>query len=91
MFWYGCACVKPIMNPDITNEDPEYWDEVLRSHDLAEERGRPPQVWVNRGEENESRYRVVNFVGTSTNLTGIQEEKFRKKHGKVSPSGCGPE
>jgi hypothetical protein len=79
------------MNPDVTNEDPEYWDEVLRSHDLAEEKGRPPQVWVDRGEDTEYRYRVVNFVGTTDNLTGVQEQEFRKKSGKDSPSGHGPE
>lgn len=83
--------LKPIKNPDVTNEDPEFWKEVLRSYNLSMDKGRPPQVWLDRGEETERRYRVVTFVGTATNLSGIQEEKIRRKRGKVSPSGHGPE
>lgn len=29
--------MKPIVSPDLTNEDPEYWEEVLKSHGLGEQ------------------------------------------------------
>lgn len=30
---------KPITNPNVNNEDPKYWEEVLESHDLSLSRG----------------------------------------------------
>jgi len=27
--------MKPIVDPDVTNEDPAYWEEVLDSHGLG--------------------------------------------------------
>lgn len=81
--------MKPIENPDITNEDPDYWSDVLTSWDLSLEKGSPPRFWVNRDTETPILYRRLNFVGTSENLQGVQEQQFRRKLGKTSPSGTG--
>lgn len=82
---------KPITNPDTTNHSPEYWRDVLTSWGLSAEKGRPPRVWEDRGQECESLGRKTSFVGNLVDLQDVQELEIKKKSGKVSPSGYRPE
>lgn len=43
---------KKITNPDITNEDPKYWEEVLRSHGLGIASGYSPRFISYAGDIN---------------------------------------
>jgi hypothetical protein len=70
--------MKPIENPDITNEDPKYWERVLLSHGLSPNAGAVPS-------------RKVSFIGGLNNLVGKEEEEERKATGQVIPKGHGPE
>jgi hypothetical protein len=69
--------MQPIANPDVTNEDPRYWDKVLLSHGLGINAGAVPS-------------RKVSFIGGINNLVGKEEEEIRKESGQVDPQGHGP-
>ena len=75
--------MDPIKNPDPTNTEKSYWENVLRSWNLSMNRGKSPQTWIDRGTETERRESVTNQVGSLNNLVGVEEEEFRKASGKV--------
>jgi hypothetical protein len=70
--------VEPINQPDLNNESAEYWELVLRSHNLSVDRGR-----VSR--------KMVSHVGGLNNLVGIEKEDFIDCTGQVKPTGKGPD
>lgn len=82
---------KPIKNPDTSNESPEYWTKVLVSWNLASERGRPSRMHMEDGSGGKKLGRRTSFIGSLVNLQTVEEQEFRRKRGKVSPSGSGPE
>ena len=67
----------PITDPDTTNTSQQYWEEVLISHGLGEQRARATTKTVLRGGIRE--------------LVGIEESEYEKSTGKVKPFGRGPE
>lgn len=83
--------MRPIKKPDTSNESITYWDKVLSSYGLSKDRGLPPQFWVERGTDQEKKVRQALSVGNSFNISNIEEEQYRKRSGKVRPSGHGPD
>ena len=83
--------MKPIKKPDTTNTSRRYWDKVLSGLGLSKDRGLPPQFWLNRGTESEKKVRQALSVGGSSNIAGIEEEQARKRTGRVSAKGHGPD
>lgn len=83
--------MRPIKNPDTANVSRKYWDKVLSSLGLSNDRGLSPQFWVNRGTSEEKKIRQTLSVGGSANLTGIEEEQYRKRAGKNNNHGHGPD
>jgi hypothetical protein len=82
---------KPIRNPDITNESPEYWSDVLTSWGLPAEKGRPARMWLEDGIGGKRLGRRASFVGSLADLQDVEEQEFRRRKGRVSSSGHGPE
>lgn len=82
--------LRPIKKPNTKSKSPAYWNKVLTSWGLSEEKGRPARIWENRGTDNESLGRVISFIGSTVDVQKQQEERHRKLTGKVSPSGHGP-
>lgn len=71
----GKKKLEPITDPDVTNTDPAYWEQVLESHGLGMLRGRSPKSI---------------YVGNTKELTPIEEKAYRDFIGKVEPPGHGP-
>ena len=74
---------KPIENPDVTNEDPIYWEQVLASHGLSMKRGYQPNKQASVGSTNTIDYlqmaadqRAVELGG---NGTGFDVRKVEPK------------
>lgn len=82
---------KPIDDPDLTNTSQSYWDKVLSSLGLSKDRGLPPQFWIDRGGPNEKKVRQTLSVGGMRNIEGVQEEQYRKRTGRVTSKGHGPD
>jgi hypothetical protein len=82
---------KPINDPDVTNTTRTYWDKVLSSLGLSKDRGLPPQFWIDRGGPNEKKVRQALSVGDSTNISNIEEQQYRKRTGRVTSKGHGPD
>jgi hypothetical protein len=76
---------------DITNTSRRYWDKILSSLGLSNNRGLPPQFWINRGTDKEKKLRQALSVGNSVNIANIEEEQYRKRSGRVRPEGYGPD
>lgn len=68
---------KPIEDPDVSNTDPKYWENVLQSHGLGMNVGSPER-------------RTTWGVGGIKSLVGIEEQEYRRETGVVAPSGAGP-
>lgn len=84
--------MNPIENPDVTRTDRAYWESILTSHGLDAEAGKPPQVRVDHGEDGIKQLRRVRFVGTISNLAGIEQERYRRRvTGKITRRGKGPD
>ena len=77
---------KKIKKPDLENIEQSYWEKVLSSHRLTMEKGRAP-----RFRRNGKQIRKVKFVGGMDNIEGVQEQQYRKRTGRVVPSGHGPD
>lgn len=69
--------MDPITNPDLTNEDPQYWEKVLLSHGLSMKRANKP--------------RVEAYIGTTQNLITLDTRNEEKSSGRVTPPGHGPD
>lgn len=80
----------PITDPDLQNEDPSYWDKILKSHGLSMERASRPRIWVNKRTHREER---IVLVGNSNDLEDIAEKTAKLPSGgkKVKPSGHQPD
>lgn len=78
--------MEPIDSPDLTNENPAYWEQVLASHGLSAKRGQHPNKVALVGNP-----KVVEFLSTD------REQKFAELGGnstgfdvrKVAPEGSG--
>lgn len=68
---------EPVTEIDHSNENPEYWNEILNSFGLSMQRG--------------SRPNVVTPSGNLTNLNRIEIKSFQKDSGRVAPAGSKPE
>lgn len=76
---------------DINSTSRKYWDKILSGLGLSKDRGLPPQFWINRGTPEEKKVRQALSVGNSANISSVEEEQFRKRTGKVTPPGHGPD
>ena len=67
--------MEKIENPDILNEDPTYWELVLKSHNLGMARG--------------SNQHLANYAGGLNELNRLDTGLYEKSTGKVKPKGSG--
>lgn len=89
---------EPIEHPDLTNEDPDYWNKVLNSHGLSMERAARPRIQLgSRDDRQAGRVKWqdrVDYVGSSQDLVRVEEiQNNASVRGgrRVEPSGHRPE
>jgi len=70
--------VVKITNPDVTNENPRYWEQVLASHGLAMSAGSPSR-------------KMVPNVGNINDLVKLENAVYEQETGRVKPKGHGPD
>jgi hypothetical protein len=70
--------VAPITNPDLTNEDPVYWSQVLASYGLSMSAGSPSR-------------KMVPNVGNINDLVKVENAVYEAETGHVKPPGHGPD
>ena len=72
------AKIPKITSPDLSNEDPNYWNRVLASHGLGMSAGSPSR-------------KVTPNVGNLNDLVKVEHAVYESETGHVKPKGHGPD